>query len=434
MAFSIARAGAPSPSSAADLIRDQVLMGIDPVVAVRLTPPELTQRIDQMIALIANSQRLLLNMNEQRALAGELVNDMIGLGPLEPILRDPTVTDILVNGPKMVYVERQGKLELTKVHFRNNAHVMHVAQRIASTVGRRIDESSPMLDARLLDGSRVNVVIPPLSLDGPCLSIRKFSRSVMNFEKFAELGTVSTELARVLEIAARCRLNIIISGGTGSGKTTVLNALSRMIDPDERIITIEDAAELQLQQPHVITLETRPANIEGQGEIMQRDLVRNALRMRPDRIIVGEVRGPEAFDMMQAMNTGHNGSMSTVHANSARDALSRIDNMILMASNNLPMLAIRAQIASALDLVIQTERMRDGVRRITELVEVVGMEGDAITLSELFAYRYTGQSANGGLMGTFVSRPVRPRFMHRLEYYGLDGAFMKALEAGTSGS
>jgi pilus assembly protein CpaF len=432
MALANFRAASTTASAAADLIRDQVLVGIDPVIAVRLTRPELTQRIDQMIAHIANSQRLLLNMNEQQTLAGELVNDMIGLGPLESLLRDDTVSDILVNGPKMVYVERSGKLELTNVRFRNNAHVMHVAQRIASTVGRRIDESSPMLDARLLDGSRVNVLIPPLSLNGPCLSIRKFSRSILSFEKFAEIGTVSPELARVLEIAARCRLNIIVSGGTGSGKTTVLNALSHMIDPAERIITIEDAAELQLQQPHVLTLETRPANIEGQGEIVQRDLVRNALRMRPDRIIVGEVRGPEAFDMMQAMNTGHNGSMSTVHANSARDALSRIDNMILMASANLPMLAIRGQIASALDLVVQTERMRDGVRRVTEVVEVVGMEGDVITLTELFTYRFTRESAGGHLEGAFVSRAVRPRFLHRLEYYGLGEAFMKALQDGAA--
>jgi pilus assembly protein CpaF len=421
-----------SDRTTGELIRDQVLAGIDPVIAVRLTAAELTHRIDQMIAQIADSQRLLLNMNEQRALAGELVNDMIGLGPLESLLADPTVTDILVNGPTSVYVERRGKLELTGVTFRNDAHVMHVAQRIASTVGRRIDESSPMLDARLLDGSRVNVLIPPLSLNGPCLSIRKFSRSVMTFERYAEIGSVSPELGRVLEIAGRCRLNIIVSGGTGSGKTTVLNALSRMIDPDERIVTIEDAAELQMQQPHVISLETRPPNIEGHGEITQRDLVRNALRMRPDRIILGEVRGAEAFDMMQAMNTGHSGSMSTVHANSARDALSRIDNMILMASANLPMLAIRGQIASAIDLVIQTERMRDGVRRITEVVEVVGMEGEIITLNRLFGFVYNGKGADGGLKGSFVAYPSKPRFMQRLEYFGLGAAFVKAI-GGDSG-
>jgi pilus assembly protein CpaF len=416
-----------TPQTTAELIRDQVLLGIDPVVAVRLSAADLTERIDRMIAQIADNQRLLLNMSEQQALAAELVNDMIGLGPLESLLADETVSDILVNGPTKVFVERRGKMELTGVTFRNDAHVMHVAQRIASTVGRRIDESSPMLDARLLDGSRVNVLIPPLSLNGPCLSIRKFSRSVMTFERYAQIGTVSPNLGRVLEIAARCRLNIIVSGGTGSGKTTVLNALSRMIDADERIVTIEDAAELQMQQPHVVSLETRPANIEGQGEVTQRDLVRNALRMRPDRIIVGEVRGSEAFDMMQAMNTGHNGSMSTVHANSARDALSRIDNMILMASGNLPMLAIRGQIASAIDLVIQTERMRDGVRRITEVVEVVGMEGDIITLNPVFSFVHTGQGPDGRLSGTFVPHPSQPRFMPRLEYFGLGAAFMKAL-------
>jgi pilus assembly protein CpaF len=427
MQSDVALSGPITRPQTADLIRDQVLVGIEPAVAVGLSRDVLTHRVDQMIAQIANSQRLLLNQAEQQSLAAELVNDMIGLGPLEPLLRDETVADIMVNGPRVIYVERRGKLELTPLRFRNDAHVMHVAQRIASLVGRRIDESSPMLDARLLDGSRVNVIIPPLSLRGPCISIRKFSKSVMDFGKFTELGTVSPELARALEIAARCRLNILISGGTGSGKTTLLNALSRMISPDERIITIEDAAELQLQQPHVIQLETRPPNIEGRGEILQRDLVRNALRMRPDRIIVGEVRGGEAFDMMQAMNTGHNGSMSTVHANSARDALGRIDNMMLMASSNLPLLAIRAQMTSALDLVVHTERMRDGVRRVTEVVEVVGMEGDVITLSELFMYRYTGEGARGELKGVFESRAVRPRFLPRLEYFGLASAFMKAL-------
>ncbi len=420
----------PAPRSAADLIRDQVLVGIEPAVAIRLTRDELTTRVDEMIARIADTQRLLVNKAEQQALAGELVNDMIGLGPLEPLLRDPTINDILVNGPRMIYVERRGKLELTTVKFRNDAHVLHVAQRIASTVGRRVDESSPMLDARLLDGSRVNVIIPPLSLQGPCISIRKFSKSVMDFDKFVEFGTCSPELGRALEIAARCRLNIIISGGTGSGKTTVLNALSRMIDRDERIITIEDAAELQLQQQHVLRFETRPPNIEGHGEIAQRDLVRNALRMRPDRIILGEVRGPEAFDMMQAMNTGHNGSMCTVHANSARDALARIDNMIMMANINLPIAAIRGQITSAVDLIVQTERMRDGVRRITQMVEVVGIEGDVITLGELFTFHFTGETADGHITGRFESRAVRPRFLERLDYFGLGAAFMKALGEG----
>jgi len=356
---------------------------------------------------------------------------MIGLGPLEPFLRDDSVADILVNGPSKIYVERHGKLELTPFHFRHNAHVLHVAQRIASSIGRRVDESSPMLDARLSDGSRVNVIIPPLSLKGPCISIRKFSRSAMGFQEFVRLGTLSSGLARAMEIAARSRLNIVISGGTGSGKTTMLNALSSMIDKGERIITIEDAAELQLQQPHVIQLETRPSNIEGQGQITQRDLVRNALRMRPDRIIVGEVRGPEAFDMMQAMNTGHNGSMSTVHANSARDALARIENMILMANVNLPTRAIRGQIVSALDLIIQTERMRDGVRRVTEVAELAGMEEDTILLRALFAYRYLGENSDGTLRGAFEAYGGRPHFLARLEYYGLGAAFLEALDGSS---
>jgi len=425
-ALSVVAAPATAPT-AADTIRDQVFNRIEPAVAVRMTKGELTARVEELVASIANERRLLLNQTEQQALAATIVDEMIGLGAIEPLLRDATVTDILVNGPRMTYVERRGKLELTKLRFRNDAHVLHVAQRIASSVGRRVDESSPMLDARLADGSRVNVIIPPLSLKGPCISIRKFSKTMMDMAKFTEVGSVSAELAHALEIGSRCRLNILISGGTGSGKTTLLNALSRMIDPSERIITIEDAAELQLQQPHVIQLETRPANIEGRGEIAQRDLVRNALRMRPDRIIVGEVRGSEAFDMMQAMNTGHNGSMSTVHANSARDALARIENMIMMANINLPTRAIRGQIASAIDLVIQTERMRDGVRRVTEVVQVVGMEEDVITLGNLFSYRYQGENLDGTLRGTFEATPVRPRFMARLEYFGLGAAFLDTL-------
>jgi pilus assembly protein CpaF len=416
-----------SSTSPRDSIRDLVLLRIEPAAAVRMAPKDLTIRIDQLVAAIADERHLLLNANEQRTLTGDIVNDMIGLGPLEILLKDDTINDILVNGPAQIYVERRGKLELTTLKFRHDAHVMHVAQRIASAVGRRIDESSPMLDARLADGSRVNIVIPPLSIHGPCISIRKFSKSVVDFSKFTELGTLSPPLSRVLEIAARCRLNIIISGGTGSGKTTLLNALSRMIDHGERIITIEDAAELQLQQPHVVPLEMRPANIEGRGEVTQGDLMRNALRMRPDRIIVGEVRGSEAFDMMQAMNTGHNGSMSTIHANSARDALARIENMILMANANLPMQAIRAQMTSALDLLIQIERMRDGVRRITQVEEVVGLEGEVITLSSLFSYRYIGENPDGTLKGVFEGRAVRPRFMSRLDYFGLGEAFMKAL-------
>jgi len=415
------------PLSAADTIRDHVFTRIEPAVAVRLTRSDLTQRVDELVAAIANEQRILLNQSEQHALAATIVDEMVGLGALEPLLRDNSITDILVNGPHMTYVERQGKLELIPLQFRNDAHVLHVAQRIASSVGRRIDESSPMLDARLADGSRVNVIIPPLSLRGPCISIRKFSKTMMDLTKFVQIGTLSPDLAHALEIAARCRLNILISGGTGSGKTSLMNALSRMIDAGERIITIEDAAELQLQQPHVIQLETRPANIEGRGQVAQRDLVRNALRMRPDRIIVGEVRGSEAFDMMQAMNTGHNGSMSTIHANSARDALARVESMIMMANVNIPTRAMRAQIASAIDLVIQTERMRDGVRRVTEVVQIVGMEEDVISIGNLFTYKYLGENLDGTLRGTFEPTRVRPRFLPRLDYFGLGTAFLETL-------
>jgi pilus assembly protein CpaF len=418
---------ARASTTISDSIHEQILMKIEPGVAVQLNRDELSSRVQQMVARIASDQRVPLNQQEQDTLAIQIVDEMVGLGPLEPLLRDSTVADILVNGPFMIYVERLGKLELTELRFRSDAHVLHVAQRIASSIGRRIDGSSPMLDARLADGSRVNVIIPPLSLRGTCVSIRKFSRNVLEFSKFVELGSLSPELARALEIAARCRLNIIISGGTGSGKTTVLNALSGMIDPSERIITIEDAVELQLQQPHVIQLETRPPNIEGHGEITQRDLMRNCLRMRPDRIIVGEVRGNEAFDMMQAMNTGHSGSMSTIHSNSARDALARIENMILMANANLPIRAIRGQIVSAIDLLIHIERMRDGVRRVVEVAYVAGLEGDVISMGNLFAFKYLGENADGTLRGTFEPSPARPRFLSRLEYFGLGNAFLDAL-------
>jgi len=415
-------------SPAADFIRDDVLRRIEPAVAVRMSEAELMVRVDDMVAVVANAGKLLLNQHEQRMLVGSIVDDMIGLGPLGPLLRDDTVADILVNGPHAIYVERRGKLELTGLSFRNDAHVLHVAQRIASAVGRRVDESSPMLDARLADGSRVNVVAPPLSLNGPCISIRKFSHSIIGFDEFVRLGSMSPHLARVLEIVSRCRLNLIVSGGTGSGKTTLLNAMSRMILHDERIVTIEDTAELQLQQAHVIRLETRPPSVEGLGQISARDLVRNALRMRPDRIIMGEVRGPEAFDMMQAMNTGHNGSMSTIHANSARDALARIENMILMANVNLPIRAIRGQVVSAIDLVIQTERMRDGNRRVTEVAEVVGLEDEMIVLGNLYSFRYIGENPDGTLNGVFESSRARPRFLPRLEYFGLGAAFLEAME------
>jgi pilus assembly protein CpaF len=425
---------APNTAAASEFIRDEVLTRIEPTMAVRMTKAELAVRVDQLVAEIANEQSLLLNQREQRTLATEIVDDMIGLGPLETLLRDDLVADILVNGPDKIYVERRGKLELTSLRFRTAMQVMHVAQRIASSVGRRVDESSPMLDARLVDGSRVNVITPPLSLKGACISIRKFARTALAFGSLVKNGSIAPEVARALEICARCRLNIIISGGTGSGKTTMLNALSSQISHDERIVTIEDAAELQLQQPHVIQLETRPPNIEGRGEVHQRDLVRNALRMRPDRIIIGEVRGPEAFDMLQAMNTGHNGSMSTIHANSPRDGMSRIENMVLMANVSLPMRAVRSQMASAIDLIIQIERMRDGVRRIVDVAEVSGLEGENIEMASLFSYRYLGENPDGSLRGVFEASSVEPRFLRRLEYYGLAADFLAQQRALAPGS
>jgi pilus assembly protein CpaF len=411
----------------ADIIREQVLQRIEPMEAVRLSRGELTIFVHSLVQLVAGERKWLLNQDEEDKLAIGIVDEMVGLGPIEPLLQDPTVSDILINGADMIYAERRGKLELTGLKFRHNAHVLHVAQRIASSIGRSVDEANPMLDARLADGSRVNVIIPPLSLNGPAISIRKFSRKMLGFDTFVTAGSISTPMARALEIAARCRLNIIISGGTGSGKTTMLNALSSMIDSGERIVTIEDAAELQLQQEHVVRLETRPPNIEGAGHIDQRALVRNALRMRPDRIIMGECRGEEAFDMMQAMNTGHAGSMSTIHANSARDALARIENMMLMASANLPTRAIRGQIASAVDMIVHTERMRDGVRRVTEIAEVGGMEEEVITLGNLFRFKFTGETPNGVLKGTFEPTPSRPRFLSRMEYYGLADEFREAI-------
>ena len=358
-----------------------------------------------------------------------LVDDMIGLGPLEPILADEAITDIMVNGPFQIYIERRGKLELTDTKFRDAAHVMNVAQRIVTRIGRRVDETSPICDARLEDGSRVNVIAPPLALDGCSLSIRKFSKKSITLDVMAKQQNISDALAKVLKIGAACQLNIVISGGTGSGKTTMLNAMSQLIDPGERVVTIEDAAELQLQQPHVVRLETRPANLEGQGEISMRDLVKNALRMRPDRIICGEVRGAEAMDMLQAMNTGHDGSMCTLHANNPREALTRMENMITMASANLPTKAIRSQIVGAVNLIIQVSRMRDGVRRVTHVTEVMGMEGEIVTLQDLFTYEYQGGDRDGTLQGSFVAAPVRPHFLKRAAYFGLDRALHAAMSS-----
>ena len=407
-------------------VRRAALSRLDPVNVAEMDSAMLRAAIASAVGAVVTQERVQLNSREQAALADELVNDMLGLGPLEPLLADERVTDIMVNGPNCTFIEKSGKLSKADIRFRDNAHLLSIAQRIASAIGRRVDESSPLLDARLEDGSRVNIVIPPLALDGPCLSIRKFAKKRIDLAKLVEFHALSENLARVLEVMARSRLNIVISGGTGSGKTTLLNAISRFADSTERLVTIEDAAELQLQQPHVVRLETRPANLEGQGAITQRDLVRNALRMRPDRIIIGEVRGAEAFDMLQAMNTGHDGSMSTIHANNSRDALARIENMVLMGAVGLPSAAIRQQIVSAIDVIVQVQRMRDGMRRITQVTEVVGQEGDVVVLQDLFTYEYDGENRDGTLRGEFRATGVRPQFLPRLRYFGLDGLYTAA--------
>lgn len=412
---------APAGSPLSEL-RSLCLSRLDPSAIANLPAGRLAEEIERLVGEAAAELRLQINAREQRQLANELVDDMLGLGPLEPLLDDDTVTDIMVNGPDRIYVERRGKLALSGLRFRDAQHVMNIAQRIAAAVGRRVDEASPMVDARLADGSRVNIIFPPIALDGPCISIRKFARRRIDLARLVELGSLSPAIARLLDIAGRARLNLLISGGTGTGKTTLLNAISEVIDPGERIVTIEDAAELQLLQPHVVRLETRPPNLEGRGEVTQRDLVRNALRMRPDRIIVGECRGQEAFDMLQAMNTGHDGSMTTIHANSARDALTRIENMVQMGNFGLPLRAIRTQIVSALDLVVQLERHRDGCRRVVQVCDVSGIEGDVIALNELVRWE-PAPAGEGGLAGQWRLQPVQPSFQARLAYSGLERAW-----------
>jgi pilus assembly protein CpaF len=408
-------------------IQVALLERIDASAAAKLPREELQRQIAELIGEIVAEEKLSLTSREQQALTTTLVDDMVGLGPLEPLLADESINDIMVNGPHQVYVERKGKLEQTEVRFRDNAHVMNVAQRIVTRVGRRVDETCPIADARLPDGSRVNVIALPLAIDGCSISIRKFSKKSITLDVMSRQRNISEDLAKVLKIAAACRLNVVISGGTGSGKTTMLNAMSQLIDPDERVVTIEDAAELQLQQPHVVRLETRPPNLEGTGEITMRDLVKNALRMRPDRIICGEVRGPEALDMLQAMNTGHDGSMCTLHANNPREALTRLENMIGMASVNLPSKAVRTQIVGAVNLIVQVSRMRDGIRRVTHVTEIVGMEGEVITTQDLFCFEFEGESREGTLIGQYKSSGVRPHFTKRAAYFGLERALQQAM-------
>ncbi|TFH85587.1 CpaF family protein [Billgrantia azerbaijanica] len=377
-------------------------------------------QVQQVCESLMSKETLPFNAGVRQRIVSELQDEVLGLGPLETLLADKTVSDILVNGTTPIYVERRGKLEQTALRFDSDAHLMTIIDRIVSSVGRRIDESSPMVDARLKDGSRVNAVIPPLAIDGPMLSIRRFAVERLGVDSLIDYGSISPEIARLLEKVVHGRLNVLVSGGTGAGKTTLLNILSGFIPHDERIVTIEDSAELQLQQPHVGRLETRPPNIEGKGEISQRDLVRNSLRMRPDRIVVGEVRGGEAFDMLQAMNTGHDGSLTTIHANTPRDALTRIENMVAMSGYQLPPQALRSQIASAIDVVVQIERQEDGVRRLVSVQEVNGQEGEIITMSEIFRFEREGVDADGKVIGRYVATGVVPGFHDHLKRRGLD--------------
>ncbi|BCV23446.1 CpaF family protein [Gelria sp. Kuro-4] len=380
----------------------------------------LAKRIEELVeAYLTSDGESRIPRPERLKIAAEIVDEILGYGPITPLLNDPEISEIMVNGPHQVYVERNGMLELTDVFFRDNDHVMNIIDRIVSPLGRRIDESMPMVDARLPDGSRVNAIIPPLALNGSVITIRKFAQDPFTVEDLINFGTLTREMAAFLEACVKARLNIVVSGGTGSGKTTTLNVLSSFIPPTERIITIEDAAELQLRQPHVITLESRPPNIEGKGAITIRDLVRNALRMRPDRIIVGEVRGGEALDMLQAMNTGHDGSLTTGHANSPRDMLSRLETMVLMAGMELPVRAIREQISSAIDLIIQQSRLRDGSRRITHITEVLGLEGEVIVLQDLYTFRQTGMERDGRVKGCFSCTGIRPQCLDRIEAGGI---------------
>jgi pilus assembly protein CpaF len=388
--------------------------------ALEKLPDELAKQVRAYVGDHVRRESLSLNQKELDTFSNEIIAEMTGYGPLEPLLKDPTVTDILINTHKRCYIERFGQLQEAKVHFKDEAHLLRIINRIVSAIGRRVDESSPMVDARLRDGSRVNVAVRPIAIDGPLVSIRKFAERVFDMDRLIEVGSLRPAIAEVLAAAVAGKVSTLISGGTGSGKTTMLNALSNFIPVRERLITIEDAAELQLQQPHVGRLETRPANIEGKGEVRQRDLVRNALRMRPDRIIIGECRGEEAFDMLQAMNTGHEGSMTTVHANSPRDALKRLEQMVGMAGTPMTLGAIRSQIASAITLVVQVQRLPDGARRVTSVSEITGMEGDVIQMHEIFKFVKDHTDSKGTLHGSFKATGIRPRFLADVKAYGID--------------
>ncbi|WP_394647984.1 CpaF family protein [uncultured Sphingomonas sp.] len=411
-------------------IKEQVLPRllerVDPEAAATLGKDELAEEFRPIIGEVLAELKLTLNRREQFALEKVLVDELLGLGPLEELLSDAEISDIMVNGPDQTFVERKGKLELAQIAFRDEEHLFQIAQRICNSVGRRVDQTTPLADARLKDGSRVNVIVPPLSLRGTAISIRKFSAKPITLDMMAGFGSMSPKMATALKVAGACRFNIVISGGTGSGKTTMLNALSKMIDPGERVLTIEDAAELRLQQPHWLPLETRPANLEGQGEISIRDLVKNALRMRPDRIILGEIRGSECFDMLAAMNTGHDGSMCTLHSNSPREALARMENMVMMSDIKVPKEAISRQIADSVDMIIQVKRLRDGSRRVTNVTEVIGMEGPVIVTQELFKFEYLDESADGKIIGEYRSMGLRPYTIDKAKQFGFDAAYLEA--------
>jgi pilus assembly protein CpaF len=386
----------------------------------KVAPEDLTRQVKRFVSEYVLNERIALNQKELEAFTEEVMDEMLGLGPIEPLLKDPTVNDILINTHTSVYVERYGQLESTPVRFKDEAHLLRIINKIVAFVGRRIDESSPMVDARLPDGSRVNAAVRPIAVDGPLVSIRKFSKRPFSMDRLVDIGALKPPIAEVLKAAVHGRISIIVSGGTGSGKTTMLNALSSFISPKERLLTIEDAAELQLQQPHVGRLETRPPNAEGRGEIRQRELVKNALRMRPDRIILGECRGEEAFDMLQAMNTGHEGSMTTIHANTPRDAVRRMEQMVGMAGMPMPPNAVRGQIASAIQLVVQLQRLSDGKRRLMSVTEITGMEGDVIQMQEIFRFVRESVDEQGNIIGSFRATGVRPKFLHELRSHGID--------------
>ena len=411
-------------------IKEQVLPRllerVDPEAAATLTKDELSEEFRPIILEVLAELKVTLNRREQFALEKVLIDELLGFGPLEELLSDPDITDIMVNGPEQTYIEKKGRLQLAPIQFRDEQHLFQIAQRIVNMVGRRVDQTTPLADARLKDGSRVNVIVPPLSLRGTAISIRKFSAKPITLDMLRDWNAMSNKMCTALKIAGACRFNIVISGGTGSGKTTMLNALSKMIDPSERVLTIEDAAELRLQQPHWLPLETRPPNLEGQGAITIGDLVKNALRMRPDRIILGEIRGQECFDLLAAMNTGHDGSMCTLHANSPRECLGRMENMILMGDIKIPKEAISRQIADSVDLIVQIKRLRDGSRRTTGITEVIGMEGDVIVTQELFKFEYLDETDDGKIIGEFRPSGLRPYTLEKARMYGFDQAYLEA--------